>query len=132
MARQQESRLDSLLKSIGLTRISWCILLAVGNENLGKPSEIAGFVGIDRAATSRALQHLEKDGLLVRKSGLHDRRTRRTFLTHKGRALVQEGTPFARQNASILAARLTGGEHEELVRLLEKLLRNDEPPLDHL
>lgn len=131
VSRQQETRLDSALKSIGLTRINWCILLAVGNEKLGKPSKIAEYVGIDRAATSRALLQLENEGLLLRKSGLKDRRTRDISLTSKGKRLVAQGTPFARENAAILAARLTEQEHENLLLLLAKLRQNNEPPLNH-
>lgn len=131
VTRQQESRFDAMLKTIGLTRINWCILLAVGNEGCGMPSEIAAFVGIDRAAISRALLHLEKDAVLTRKSGFKDRRTRQISLTSKGRALINQGTPFARKNAAVLAACLTQNEHKELQRLLQKLQRNDEPPLNH-
>ena len=45
-ARLQERRLDEQLRMLGLTRTTWCILLAVGNEGLSQPSDIAGFVGI--------------------------------------------------------------------------------------
>ena len=64
-SRLQERRLDEQLKTLGLTRTTWCILLAVGNEGLCQPSDIADFVGIDRTATSRALRHMEDDGLLA-------------------------------------------------------------------
>ena len=57
------------LRLIGLTRTTWCILLAVGNEGMTQPSDIAAFVGIDRTATSRALRSMESDGLLARHSG---------------------------------------------------------------
>ena len=45
--RIQEKRLEDGLRTLGLTRIQWCILLAVGNEKLRNPSDIAAFVGID-------------------------------------------------------------------------------------
>ena len=61
-ARLQERRLDGWMRPMGLTRTTWCILLAVANENLTRPSEIAEFVGIDRTATSRALRQMEEIG----------------------------------------------------------------------
>jgi DNA-binding MarR family transcriptional regulator len=131
-ARQQERRLDEALKTIGLTRTTWCVLLAVGNEGLSQPSDIAGFVGIDRTATSRALRQMEADGLLARSNGTEDRRTRRVELTDKGRAAIIAATPFARANAAIMAEQLDAGEQEALIRLLAKLRPADDAPLNTL
>ncbi len=120
-ARLQERRLDEQLRTLGLTRTTWCILLAVGNEGLSQPSDIAEFVGIDRTATSRALRHMEDDGLLARSSGTEDKRTRRVELTEKGCTAIRDATPFARENAAIMAGQLDAGEEEDLKRLLTKL-----------
>ncbi len=131
-ARQQERRLDDQLKTLGLTRTTWCVLLAVGNEGLSQPSDIAAFVGIDRTATSRALRQMEADCLLARSSGTQDRRTRRVDLTEKGRIAIASATPFARQNAMIMAEQLAPGEQETLIRLLTKLRPADDAPLNTL
>ena len=120
-ARIQERRLDEQLRLLGLTRTTWCILLAVGNEGLSQPSDIAEFVGIDRTATSRALRHMEADGLLARSSGTEDKRTRCVVLTEKGCRAIAAATPFARENAAIMADQLAPGEEDELKRLLTKL-----------
>ncbi|THD75678.1 MarR family transcriptional regulator [Thalassobius vesicularis] len=122
-ARLQERRLDDQLKTLGLTRTTWCILLAVGNEGLSQPSDIADFVGIDRTATSRALRHMEDEGLLARSSGTEDRRTRRVELTAKGCNAITRATPFARENAEIMSESLAPEEEAELKRLLTKLRR---------
>jgi DNA-binding MarR family transcriptional regulator len=121
-ARRQERRLDEKLRLIGLTRTTWCILLAVGNEGMTQPSDIAAFVGIDRTATSRALRSMESDGLLARHSGTEDRRTRQIELTEKGNRVLLKGTPFARENGRLLRALLTPDEHAELTRLLNVLI----------
>ncbi|MDD9708256.1 MAG: MarR family transcriptional regulator [Paracoccaceae bacterium] len=131
-ARQQERRLDEALKTLGLTRTTWCVLLAVGNEGLSQPSDIAGFVGIDRTATSRALRQMEADGLLARSSGTEDRRTRRVELTDKGCEAIRAATPFARANAAIMAEQLDAGEQDMLIRLLAKLRPADDAPLNTL
>ncbi|MCM2560756.1 winged helix DNA-binding protein [Lutimaribacter sp. EGI FJ00015] len=131
-ARVQERRLDEQLRTLGLTRTTWCILLAVGNEGLSQPSDIADFVGIDRTATSRALRHMESDGLLARSSGEQDKRTRRVVLTEKGCHAIRAATPFARDNAQIMAAQLAPGEEEELKRLLTKLRGAEGTPLTTL
>jgi MarR family transcriptional regulator, transcriptional regulator for hemolysin len=130
-ARLQERRLDDQLRQIGLSRITWCILLGVGNEGLSQPSELAEFVGIDRTATSRALRQMEEAGLIARASGTGDRRTRQITLTTAGRSAVSKGTPFAQHNMDVMRERLETGETEELMRLLEKLTEGEETKLRH-
>jgi DNA-binding MarR family transcriptional regulator len=120
-SRLQERRLDEQLKTLGLTRTTWCILLAVGNEGLSQPSDIAGFVGIDRTATSRALRAMEDDGLITRASGDGDRRTRCVTLTPQGETTIWAATPMARENGRMLAEALAAGEPETLMALLAKL-----------
>ena len=121
-ARLQERRLDEQLRTVGLSRTTWCILLAVANEGLTQPSDIAGFVGIDRTATSRALRGMEADGLLARHSGKQDKRTRRIVLSPKGRQAVTLATPFARENGRLLAELLQEDEIEGLKQILRRLI----------
>ena len=131
-ARLQERRLEDRLRDLGLTRITWCILLGLANEGLTKPSELADFVGIDRTATSRALRQLEQAGLLSRSSGTGDRRTRQISLTEEGCEAVRLGTPFARTNGAVMAERL--GEEDAVVLrgLLQRLVEGEETRLSHL
>lgn len=131
-ARLQEKRLDDGLRALGLTRTTWCILLAVGNEGLTQPSDIADFVGIDRTATSRALRQMEADGLIDRCSGQDDGRTRAVRLTDPGRAKIPEGTKVARGNGAILAGRLSAEEVDTLKTLLRKLQAGEDQPLPKL
>jgi DNA-binding MarR family transcriptional regulator len=131
-ARLQERRLDEQLKTLALSRTTWCILLAVGNEGLTQPSDIASFVGIDRTATSRALRKMEEDGLLARSSGTEDKRTRQVALSDKGQDAITQATPFARQNSQILSEILSQSEADELWRLLHKIEKAADIPLKTL
>ncbi len=131
-ARLQERRLDDGLKALGLTRTTWCVLLALGNEDLTQPSDIARFIGIDRTATSRALRQMEAAGLLDRQAGDGDRRTTRVTLTEKGASLIEQGTPMAMANNDAMRARLTDTEYNRLVTLLEKVITQENPDLSAL
>ena len=131
-ARLQERRLDDGLKDLGLTRTTWCVLLALGNEGLTQPSDIARFIGIDRTATSRALRQMEAAGLLDRQTGDGDRRTTRVTLTDAGAALIARGTPMAMANNQAMQARLTEAEYSRLVSLLEKVITKENPDLSVL
>ena len=131
-SRMQERRLDDWLRPLGLTRITWCILLAVENEGLSRPSEIADFVGIDRTATSRALRQMEEAGLITRASARDDRRMTDVRLSDLGRDLMAQATPLAEENNRIAAARLSSEERDELVRLLAKSIEGAELGLNKL
>ncbi len=120
-SRLQEKRFEESLKSVGLTRIFWCVLLAVGNEGLTQPSEIADFIGIDRTATSRALRQMEERGLIRRTSGQEDKRTTLVHLTDDGVDALHHGEPCANSNNAYMAAKLTETELKEISRLLQKL-----------
>ena len=124
-SRLQEKRLEEKLKSLGLTRIYWCILLAVENEGLFTPSDIATFVGIDRTATSRALKQMEAAGLIQRAQGKEDRRTKRVRATEDGRQKIAQAVPFAQENVRLMDVKLTHHEQSELRRLLAKLLQGE-------
>lgn len=131
-ARLQERRFEEGLRALGLTRITWCVLLAVGNEGLRQPSEIATFVGIDRTATSRALRQMEATGLIARHSGTGDRRTTSVELAPEGARRLAAGTPLAEQNNRVMEGRLSEAENAELRRLLTKVRAGEDAALPRL
>jgi DNA-binding MarR family transcriptional regulator len=124
-ARVQERRLEEGLRTLGLTRTTWCILLAVGNEHLSQPSEIAEFVGIDRTATSRALRSMEAEGLISRAAANGDGRTTEVRLTDRGCTRLARGTPMAEANNAVMETRLSATEAEHLRRLLARLTEGE-------
>ena len=112
-------------------------MLAVGNERKLHPSEIAEFIGVDRTATSRVLRKMELDQIIARapdtsRGRSADGRMTSVHLTPKGRALLERGTPFARNNNAVLEKRLSDGEKSELRRLLAKLGAPEDVALSRL
>ena len=120
------------MKALGLTRTTWCVLLAIGNEDLTQPSDIARFVGIDRTATSRALRTMEHAGLLVRKAGTGDRRTTQVTLNAAGEALIVKGTRAALDNNEKMRGKLNRRDYEKLVALLSKIIEGEDADLSVL
>lgn len=131
-ARIQERRLDEDLKTLGLTRSTWCVLLAVGVEGLTHPSEIAEFVGIDRTSTSRALRQMDAAGLIARSAGEEDRRMTTVALTEAGRDALAKGSPMARGNNQIMEDKLSAPERQMLRDLLQKVREGEDTPLGTL
>lgn len=131
-SRLLERQFEDRLKPLGLTRITWCILLAVEIEALLNPSDIARFVGIDRTATSRALRQMETAGMIARGVGKEDGRTTLVALTDLGRELVTTTVPMARANAQHWQNKLSRAEADELCRLMAKLRMGEDAALKRL
>ena len=132
VARLQARRFEDSLRPLGLTRITWCVLLAIGNEGLSQPSDIAAFVGIDRSATSRALRHMQTAQMISRSEGTGDGRTRSVSLTDHGKGLLVRAIPLAQENSAKIEARLNPEERALMIKLLKKLHAGEDASLDRL
>lgn len=131
-ARLQERGFEAELKHLGLSRTTWCILLAIENEGLHSPSDIADFIGIDRTATSRALRKMAGEDLIAREDTVTDGRRAYIKVTRKGCKLLAAATQFARKNAAHFEEKLTSSEQNVLRELLSKLQSGEGAPLAHL
>ncbi|MDF0602742.1 winged helix DNA-binding protein [Psychromarinibacter sp. C21-152] len=127
-SRVQQRRLEEKLRPLGLSRLDWVILVSVGYDGLRRPSDISDHLGVDRTAVSRALRRMETSGLLARRNGKGDGRTRTVALTDAGRDTLARATPLAQENAALIAERLSPGEQDLLARLLTKLITDDDLP----
>ena len=125
MSRISERRFETHLTPLGLTRVTWCVLLAVGQPDLQAPSAIAEWIGIDRTATSRALRRLEKARLIARKAGAKDKRNTVVSLTDAGVKVLAQANAAATENAAHFNAKLSWYEHDILQTILTKLLQDE-------
>lgn len=128
-ARVYERRLEEGLRRIGLSRIAWCILLAVVEEGLRHPSDIAGFIGIGRSVASRALGQMERAGLLTRRGGSRDRRMTEIEVTPEGRRRLDAAIPVGIENCAHFAAKLSATEQRTLITLLDRLRAGEDSAL---
>lgn len=95
------------------------LLLIEANPGVTQ-SRLAQAVGLDRSTLVGVLHALEERALVARRRGA-DRRTNGLWLTRAGRALVSGVKQRIRMHERRVAARLTGAERAQLLRLLEKL-----------
>lgn len=96
LARILQSRLEAVLADEGLTRLMWVVLCGLGEDGIETPSEMADYIGITRASTSRLLTTMEVRGLVVRNGPAgHDGRQVALALTDRGRAILTRYRPQA-------------------------------------
>jgi DNA-binding MarR family transcriptional regulator len=116
-----ESTFLDRLNPHGLTRSQFCFLkLIAGNSEL-QVGELARYLGVSPAASSKNLDRLEELGLVVRETSPTDRRATLISASSSGREMVES---FERLKASRLAPALDElGEQRaaELCDLLEEV-----------
>lgn len=76
-----------LRKSVGLTFSQWKILVMLSIKDGTTQKEIANGLGLEGATLIPILDKMEKDGLVVRKVDLADRRNNRIYRTEKAENL---------------------------------------------
>lgn len=125
LSRISERKFEQRLAPLGLTRVKWCVLLAVHEQGLKNPSDIAEFIGIDRTATSRALRALDGDGLISRCGGKDDKRMTEVALTDQGISLLAKAITAAKSNANHFNEKLSWYEQSTLTEIIKKLMQGE-------
>jgi DNA-binding MarR family transcriptional regulator len=83
---------------------------------------IAANIGSDQPATTRLLDRMAEQGLIIRRTSLHDRRKVLAFITDHGHQLVCELEKLADEDERLGARSFTPEELEDLKAALRKLL----------
>jgi len=132
LASINSRKFEVLLSEIGLTRLMWCVLLAIEEEKLTQPSEIASFIGINRTAASRTLRQMHERGLINRLAGRKDGRNIVVTTTDAGKAALDQAIPMARTVGGEIRAKLTPEEAATLEALVDKMLAGENRDLSGL
>ena len=114
---------DLYQKKFGITLAEWRVVAHLSQAGSVSVREIYKKVGMDKSKVSRAASRLEASGLVSKRVNGNDRRLVELELTPKGRKVIDELTPIAREyEARVLTAL---GEHAPCFRTaLETLLRD--------
>lgn len=113
---------DRPLREYGISRGKFSVLIILFQmEEPVRPSRLAEIAGVTRATISMMLTRMKRDGLVEEFIDEKDRRQKSIRLTAKGRRIMEELMPLHYQHVSQMMGKLTGGEQEELIRLLKKI-----------
>ena len=120
--------LVNLLAQLGLTRQTWCVLVAVGEQGINLPSEIADYIGIQRAAVSRTLKDMHNKGFLRRDNDPDNGKLTLVTLTELGQDLLAQSLLLCEQSSQRMDEKLTANERQQLDQLLSKYLSGPMDP----
>jgi len=100
------------------------ILAQLWREEGITQSCLAGRLGIDVSTLTKALQRMERYGLIERRSDIEDIRATRVFLTEQGRVLQPEITAMWQELEERSLAGFTCDERAFLAKLLQRVEQN--------
>jgi MarR family transcriptional regulator for hemolysin len=122
LARASHALSDELtaaLEAVGISPRGQC-LLATAMTGEFTQTELAQAIGLDKTTMVVTLDHLELDGLAVRRPSPTDRRVRVIEVTDAGKRKVAEGKAVERVQADVLE-KLPAPERQALLSALERL-----------
>lgn len=131
-------RFDAYLKPLGITQGQWRVLATLADSGPLSVGELEPFVLATQSAVSKAVDRMERDGLVERAAEASDRRRVRVTITERGRALVRRLRDSARLHEASVLAGTSDDEAEALKATLKSIIRRfdedtllePEPPAD--
>lgn len=109
-----------------ITQIQLSILLVISDYPGIDATRISQLIGSDRATIGQALLRLEKKGLIERKTGEHDKRTKYLAITHDGQNIVSSIDKLVPKIGDAILRGLNSRERESFMRLLTKAVAFNE------
>lgn len=121
LACMTETQMQARLKAHGLKMDHFIVLMALTEKEGASQTEIGEGLRLAGYTVSRALDALEKQGLVERKQDEQSRRTHRVFLTGEGRALMPSIFGIVGAQNKDLLDLLSPEDQREFLRLLTLL-----------
>ncbi|RAU21438.1 MarR family transcriptional regulator [Paramagnetospirillum kuznetsovii] len=114
-------------RQFDLTPVQFAALDAIcarpGLDQIG----LSGAIAFDRTTIGGVVERLEAKGLIDRRVGQADRRTRELYITEQGRQLLDAITPAVLRTQERILYPLAPEERRQVLILLDKLVSQNNP-----
>ncbi len=124
LARALEDDFEKRLKPHGITRTGWTVLSAIFHNEKTTPTALAEFIGLDRAAVTRHLDRIEKQGLITRQHCDKDRRSINIEVTAKGEAVIPKVVAASMATNEKFLSGIDESESDAMLATFRKMLSN--------
>lgn len=128
LARKSQTYLVMTLDKFNLTAAEQPILMALYHCEGISQEQLTALVGVDKAATARAVKSLEKKGMAIRMRDQQDRRQNRLYLTETAKRLC----PSVKSALSAFNAQITEGIDEASLEIACRVLQKMDLTLSQL
>jgi DNA-binding MarR family transcriptional regulator len=113
-------------KPFDLTSVQFSALVAIRESPGIDATRVSDFIYFDRATIGNVLERLEKKGLISRKAGTEDRRTKRLFLTPRGELVMKKIETVVPRVGERILRPLSSPDRALLLKLLSQIAEADE------
>jgi DNA-binding MarR family transcriptional regulator len=113
-------------KLVSLTPVQFSALIVISDRPGIDAKRVSDLIFFDPSTIGNVLDRLEKRGLIIRKPGIEDRRTKRLFLTAAGDAVIQKIVKRVPEIAKRILAPLPAKDRQQFVSLLSRLVKATE------
>ena len=114
----------SVRQMLDLSLMEWRVLVVLAVEPAAPPGRIVTIAAVNKAAVSRAVNSLERRGLLERKARAANSRRRLLYLTPAGLALHSQGTGARLAFEDLLLGGMSAPERQQFHHMLKRALHN--------
>lgn len=116
--------LHTEMARIGLTTAQMRSLAVLSDRDGLLMRELAVYAVVEQSTLSRALEKLDREGLIRRESDARDSRGVRVYLTPAGRAAFDRLWPHMAESYTAMFAGISDAERDAFVDTLQKVLAN--------
>ncbi|HEV2235438.1 MAG TPA: MarR family transcriptional regulator [Ktedonobacterales bacterium] len=110
------------LSEYGVHLGQWGVLMFLWVQDGQTQRELSRQVAIDDASMVRAIDRMERDGLVRRQRNAQDRRQSNVFLTERGRSLRDQLIPCATSGNALATQGLTEAEVAQFTALSRRMI----------
>ena len=126
IARSLDSIANIEFKDLNLTRGQYLYLVRI-KENPGIiPDNLSEMIKVDRTTASRAIQKLERNGLIEKRADSVNKKIKRLFTTLKGDELAEYIVKENNYSNKVALKGLSDEEVKTFSRILNKIKQNTE------
>lgn len=120
--RGWKMRMARELEPLGLCASTAFFFLMIMHREGASQEEIASILAMDKGTTARAVQKLERQGLIERRRDPSDARRRLLFLSPEGARIVPRIRRIHHRMGGLLLGNLSDAEKENFYAFLERLV----------
>ena len=124
LMKEHRQRAEEALSQLGLHVSQELVLFMLWREEGLSQSELAACLRVELPTVTKAVQRMERVGLLIRQADEQDTRVSRVYLTEKGRALYAPALTIWQDVEARMLHGMTEIEQALLRRLLQQMVSN--------
>ena len=124
LMKEHRQRAEEALSQLGLHVSQELVLFVLWREEGLSQSELAARLRVELPTLTKAVQRMERAGLLIRQADEKDTRVSRVSLTEKGRALYAPALTIWQDVEARMLHGMTEIEQALLRRLLQQMVSN--------